>query len=278
MFRELSMKNKNLITICARGGFKGIKNKNILSVCGFPLISWTIACVRLWVKDMPVVVSTDSQKISNVASEFGVDVCFPRPPELAGDNVPKAAAITHVLGQAEQYFNTKFSHVFDLDVTAPLRRKEDLSTMVKMATTVDCDLVYSVCSSRRNPYYNMIEIDKEGYAHICMEREITSRQSAPKVYDVNASLYVYTSHILRSGLNPFTKGRCRVHVMPQRFSIDIDEPEDLEYVSYIMQKMINQKDEWFLKMQNWLVSQKKVVNVSSFCKKEDWVKRQRKPT
>ena len=44
-----------LITICARGGSKGIKNKNIRMLAGKPLIAHTIEIAKKWRKAKKII-------------------------------------------------------------------------------------------------------------------------------------------------------------------------------------------------------------------------------
>jgi CMP-N-acetylneuraminic acid synthetase len=247
-------KDDFVITVCARGGSKGLKNKNIKPLFGFPLISWTIAAAKLWAPNTPIVLSTDSNEICDVAALHGVKAWFMRPPELSTDTAPKVPAIAHALLEAEQHFSRQFLYIMDLDVTAPLRRMQDLDAIATIASKGKSDVVYSVCPARRNPYFNMVEVDADGYAHRCKEGNFTSRQKAPPVYDMNASIYVYQRVALLSGLNPLHGNRCKVHVMPKMFSVDIDEPEDFEYVEFLMGKLANEDDAWCSKMLKYLVS------------------------
>ena len=81
------MKNNVLAVIPARGGSKGIKNKNIISLNGQPLISYTIksALGSDFITD--TIVSTDSERIKNIAIENGALVPFIRPDNLSTDSI-----------------------------------------------------------------------------------------------------------------------------------------------------------------------------------------------
>src|SRR3989338_1723447 len=97
-----------LVTICARSGSKGVKDKNIRPLLGMPLIAHTIKQARQWGRVTHCVVSTDSEKIAETAKEFGADVPFLRPVELARDTTPKIEAIRHALVKSECFFKTQF--------------------------------------------------------------------------------------------------------------------------------------------------------------------------
>ena len=79
-----------LITICARGGSKGIPGKNIKPLCGRPLIGYTIETARKFAAQFPetdIALSTDSEEIKRVAAECGLISEYTRPETLAGDTV-----------------------------------------------------------------------------------------------------------------------------------------------------------------------------------------------
>ena len=50
----------------------------------------------------------------------------------------------------------------------------------------------TVCNSRRNPYFNMVEY-KNKQLKLCKktDSQITSRQKAPHVFDMNSSIYIW---------------------------------------------------------------------------------------
>ena len=77
---------KVLALIPARGGSKGIKDKNIYDINGKPLIAYSIIAAQnsKYVDD--IVITTDSEKIKEVAESFDANVPFLRPAELATDN------------------------------------------------------------------------------------------------------------------------------------------------------------------------------------------------
>ena len=115
-----------LITICARGGSKGVKGKNTRSLVGKPLICYTIKQAKEWGRGKHIVVSTDSEEIAQVAKEFGVEVPFIRPAELATDISGKISAIRHAFIASEKIYREKYDMVMDLDVTSPIRKVSDL--------------------------------------------------------------------------------------------------------------------------------------------------------
>ncbi|WP_432738060.1 pseudaminic acid cytidylyltransferase [Maridesulfovibrio sp. FT414] len=83
--------------IPARGGSKRIPGKNIKPFLGKPLIAYAIeAALESGFFDH-VIVSTDSEEYAEVSRQYGAEVPFMRPAELAGDFVATQPVIDHAL-------------------------------------------------------------------------------------------------------------------------------------------------------------------------------------
>src|SRR3989304_4564407 len=98
------MRPRLLAVIPARGGSKGLPGKNIRPLAGIPLIAHSILLARLCPEIDRLAVSTDSPEIAAVAKQYGADVPFMRPAELARDDSPSWPVVRHALearGQIE---------------------------------------------------------------------------------------------------------------------------------------------------------------------------------
>lgn len=229
---------KTLITICARGGSKGIPGKNIKPIAGKPLIGYSIDCARKVQKAIgaDIILSTDSEEITAVAASLGLETPYHRPAELANDTCGKLDAISHAWEWAEEHFGCRYDYVLDLDCTAPLRTLEDVLEGFRIleAQPEALDL-FSVSPAARNPYFNMVEQKENGYFDlVCPDSGFTSRQSAPKVYDMNASFYIYRRKFFEEGRRDPNTPLSLVYVMPHR-CFDLDEPVDFDFMEYLME-------------------------------------------
>ena len=182
-----------LVTIGARGGSKGVRNKNIRDLAGTPLICYTIEQALKWGKAKHVIVSTDSDEIAHVSKKCGAEVPFMRPDVLATDTAAKLPAIRHALLESERFFSEKYEIIVDLDATAPVRTIDDLDSCLEIFINGSLDTLYSVVYAHKNPYFNMVEKSDSGSYVLSkkLPNSITRRQDAPKLYNVNASIYFY---------------------------------------------------------------------------------------
>jgi CMP-N,N'-diacetyllegionaminic acid synthase len=236
---------KILITLCARGGSKGIPGKNIKLLAGKPLISYTIGISKKFAgsHDVTIGLSTDDSEIRNVASDFGVNTNYIRPAYLASDTAGKIETITDLLAYEEQRLATKFDYVLDLDLTSPLRTLLDLeASMDIIVNNHEALNLFSVNPAARNPYFNMVEINDDGFYDLVKKSDdgtVMSRQKAPKVYDLNASFYWYKRSFFELGLKSPITERSLIYEMTH-VCFDLDHPIDFEFLEFlIMNKKID---------------------------------------
>src|SRR3990167_9002788 len=222
-----------LVTIAGRGGSKGVPDKNIRPLAGKPLIAHSIEQAKKWGRAKHIVVSSDSQKIIEVAKKYGALAPFVRPNELAGDTADKLSVIRHALEEYE----TKYELVVYMDITAPLRKKNDLENMYQLFTQKKPKLIFSVVTAHKNPYFNMVELEN-GVARLCkhLNSPITRRQDAPKVYAMNASLYFYHPDFLKTNPKSLFTDQTLIYEMDDVSGIDIDREIDFQLVEFLMQK------------------------------------------
>lgn len=229
-----------LITICARGGSKGVKNKNIRLLLGQPLIAHTIKQALGWSRATDVVVSTDSQEIADVARECGAKVPFMRSQDLATDNSPKLPVIRDTLLRCEKLYKKKYDIVVDLDATSPLRKISDIENCYKTFISKDSNTLFSVVNAHRNPYFNMVEDGEDGYVRLCkrLNSDVIRRQDAPKVYDMNASIYFYKrSYVFDEKNKSAISERSSIYVMDDASSYDIDREIDFHIVEFFLNRV-----------------------------------------
>ena len=227
-----------LATICARAGSKRVKNKNIRNLADKPLITYTIVLAKKWNKVNKIICSTDSKDIAQIAKNNGIEVPFIRPKELAKDNTGKIDVIRHALKKSEEIYKEKFDLIVDLDVSSPIRTVNDLNECLKIFKDKKPDILFSVTKARRNPYFNMIELNKKGYAELCKttKKTILRSQDAPKVYDLNASIYFYDRLFLldSNNIHPLYSKKAAIYIMDDIAAFDIDTETDLKFIDFLI--------------------------------------------
>jgi CMP-N-acetylneuraminic acid synthetase len=222
--------------IGARGGSKGLVGKNIRPLLGKPLIAWSIEQARACPDISRIAVSTDSPAIADIARTYGADVPFMRPADLASDNAGKWGVWQHALSACEQYYATPVDIYIDLDCTSPLREVADISRAIAQYKRAGVDAVFSVCEARKNPYFNLLEIDNDCLRiSKALPTPIIRRQDAPRVYEHVASIYVLSPDYIRRG-NGLLSGCTQGYDIGQEKSLDVDSEFDFQLIEYLMAK------------------------------------------
>ena len=226
-----------LCTICVRGGSKGVKNKNIKGLNGKPLIAYTIEQAKASGLFEHIVISTDSDNIASIAKQYGAEVFFKRSEEMASDTAGKLDVIKDAFKRSEEYYNKTFDYLIDLDATAPLRSVEDIIDSFNQFKENSNDNLITAMPSRRSPYFNLVEQDKDGKVYLSkkLDSSVVRRQDAPKSYDMNASIYIWKRDIILNKNSLFLE-KTGLYVMPEERSIDIDNELDFEFVEFLIGK------------------------------------------
>jgi CMP-N,N'-diacetyllegionaminic acid synthase len=226
-----------LITLCARGGSKGIPGKNIRQLAEKPLLAYSIGAAKEFAKyhQCKIALSTDDMAIREVASQFGVFTDYIRPTPLATDDAGKIDTIRDLLFYEENISNKRFDYLLDLDITSPLRTTVDLLNAFKIISEDEnCYNLFSVNKAQKNPYFNMVEQKENGYFGLVKKGNFLTRQSAIPVFDMNASFYFYR----RSFFDNLTLGVVNEHSLiycMNHICFDLDHPLDFEFLSFLIE-------------------------------------------
>lgn len=228
---------KRLCTVLARGGSRGFKNKNIRMLLGKPLIAHSIEQARESGLFEVVAVSSDSKEILQIGKKWGADYVVRRPAELASDEAPKVPAIQHCVEEVERLSGKRYDVVVDLDSTAPLRTLEDIRGTIQLLEERGVSNVFTVSPARRNPYFNMVELNENGVPHLSkpMHNQALRRQDAPNVYSLNAAVYAWQRDRLFESNWIYFKDTL-VYVMPPERIFDIDSEVDFKIVRLLLKE------------------------------------------
>lgn len=235
-----------LITLCGRAGSKGCANKNIREFDGYPLIYYTLAAAIMFREKrktdrIDICVDSDSEDILLLCNKVKKVILSRRPAEFAQDNSPKMEAIRNALNYTELTLGIKYDAIIDLDITSPLRKIDDIEKALDKQIMLAKEVVFSVVPSRRNPYFNMVE-DNNGIIKRVLNGAFTTRQAAPKVYDMNASIYCYSRKFLSNKMNysPLNAD-FDITYMEDTHIIDIDSDSDFICLEILWNKYYKRK-------------------------------------
>lgn len=234
-----TMKPYIIGAIFARGGSKGVPRKNIRLLAGKPLIAYAIETARA-VSDIDrVIISTDDAEIAQVAKQYGADVPFMRPSELAQDKSPEFLAWKHAIEAVEKELGHAVDVMVSVPTTSPMRSFEDVAACLKLLLESDADIVITVTEANRSPYFNMVTIDGEKNARLVIPPAgggaVVRRQDAPVVYDMTTVCYAVRGAYIKT-TSAVLAGKVKAVVVPKDRALDIDTLLDFEMAEFLMSR------------------------------------------
>ncbi len=228
------MKHRVLGIIAARGGSKRLPRKNVLPIGGKPLIAWTIEAGLNSETIDKLIVSTDDQEIASVCRDYGCEVPFLRPEELATDMSTSSDVVLHALENFPD-----FTHFVLLQPTSPLRDENDIDIAFSHMINRGATSCVSVKVSTESPYW-MYSIDENGKMSSVSElyRE-TRKQDLPDSYLLNGAIFISETQRFLNCSKFVSEDTC-AYVMPRQRSVDIDTAEDVLQFESLLQNHSNE--------------------------------------
>jgi pseudaminic acid cytidylyltransferase len=213
----------NLAVIPARGGSKRIPRKNIKDFCGRPMIAWAIGAAQESGCFDRVVVSTDDVEIAAVAREWGGEVPFVRPSQLADDFTPTVPVIEHAICECEK-IGWKIDLACCIYPCVPLIHVDDLKEAMRLLQHSSHPYIFPVAEFP-SPIYRAFCRDTDGKLFPFFEKNELERTQDLKVAYYDAGQFYWGN---RSAWKNFT----RIHsygygiVIPGWRVVDIDTQDD----------------------------------------------------
>jgi len=225
-----------IAVIPARGGSKRIPRKNIKVFAGKPMIAWTIQIAQKSGLFDHIVVSTDDEEISNIATEFGAEAPFMRPEHLADDHTPTVPVIAHALRTCNGMgWNIKYACC--LYPCAPFMVVEDLISAYKLMVERNSNYVYPV-TEYPHPIQRSVRCSPDGKIQFFMPQyELSRTQDLEPLYHDAAQFYWGTTTAWINEMNMHSEGLGIP--IPRWRVVDIDTQDDWLFASYLFNSIIN---------------------------------------
>jgi len=214
----------------ARGGSKGIVDKNIRLLAGIPLIGHTLNCINNSGVIDYVTVSTDSQRIAEVARNWTNNIIW-RPLDLASDTASGISVMVHAIQHIKSSVGG-FDYFLYLQPTSPLRAPKDIVESVKLAISRGARFVVSVCECEHSPLFaNTLPEDNSLEGFISHEISRKNRQEIKKFYRLNGAIYIVSGEVAEID---FYGSFSYAYIMPRERSIDIDSEIDFRLAEVML--------------------------------------------
>lgn len=220
-----------LALIPARGASKGIPRKNIKLLNGKPLIGWTIDAALRASSINRIVVSTDDEEVASIAKDFGADVPFIRPSQIAEDDTPGIEPALHAIDQLPD-----FDWILLLQPTSPFRSAADIDGIVKYCLEHNAPSAVSVSKVHKHPYWMYQRSNLNKLQPLITNKKNTSRrQDLTETYVLNGALYLAHISWLKEQQS-FVSQETLGYIMSPETSVDIDTPMDWQWVEFLIER------------------------------------------
>ncbi len=190
--------------IGARSGSERVPGKNVRPLAGHPLLAYAIATARQAGVFERVLVSTDSERIADVARWYGADVPFVRPDEYATSTSPDIEWIEYTLEKLPARYDV-FAIV---RATNPFRGPDVIRRgLDRLLATPEADSVRAVELVKQHPG-KMWELAADGrtmtpllgQSQLDVAWHAGQYQALPQVYVQNSALEIaWTRVVVETG-------------------------------------------------------------------------------
>lgn len=228
---------KALAIVVGRGGSKGIPGKNARVVGGLPMVCHAIEHALAARRVGRIIVSTDGDTIAAAAAAMNEPrvTVLRRPPELASDAAPVAAAVLHAwmeLGRGEPVVVVLYANV-------PLRPAGLIDRAIQTLEATGADSVQSyVPVGKHHPFWT-VTLDASGRVAPFADNSVDRRQDLPALSLPDGGVIAVTAASLeRSASDPHPHaflGRDRrgMLTLPGEV-VDVDDPADLRLAEALL--------------------------------------------
>ena len=222
----------------ARGGSKSVPMKNIRPILGIPLIAYSIAEALRSRFITRYLVSTDDERIRQVALAYGAEVPFLRPAEFATDTASSASALQHAVSWVEQEEGVQYDYIIELMCTNPLKTVEDIDAALQKLITTGADSVIAVHKLDDHHPIRIKKIVADKIEDFCLsEIPETRRQDLkPDAYIRSGSIYsMRRDHLMLDGRRYGTENS-RPHILAPERAVNIDTEIDFLVAEKFLEK------------------------------------------
>ena len=200
--------------ILARKNSKRIINKNLINFKGKPLIYWTLKQSLKLKRVKKIIVSSDSEKIRNVATKLSKKfIIDKRPKKLALSKTTSESVLKYLI---KKYKILKNQYILLLQPTSPLRNQKDINQILNLAKKYQLNSIHSVSN-----YLGKKVIKKD--INILNKKKLLKNINL----SFNGSIYLFKAKILINK-NSIYETPQNVYITKKKYSLDVDNYSDLK--------------------------------------------------
>ena len=223
---------KYLGFVVARKGSKGLPDKNVKLLNGKPLIQYSFDA-GIKAKSLGAVhVSTDDDRIIELAEMCGVESFYLRPTELASDESSVLDVILYHLKWLEANSFPLPENIVLLQPTSPIRKDGLIDSCISAFEQCGKSSLIAVSHCSQHPY-EMFQI-KDGKLDY-INKVPQNRQYYPDYYFITGSLYLASTNYIKTNNKLFDEFSA-TYIVSKEEAVDIDEEADMRLAEFFLTK------------------------------------------
>lgn len=231
-----------LAIIPARGGSKGLPRKNVLPLLGHPLIAYSVLAAKQSKLVTRIITSTDDAEIAAVCKQYGAEVPFMRPAEIAEDWSVDLEVFTHALQWLKDNEGYVPDMVIQLRPTSPVRLTGLIDTCIqKLIDNPEADSLRIITPTPITPYKMWVVEDEAKPMKPLLSLDGIDepfnqlRQTLPKVYWQIGTLDVIKTSIITEQKR-MSGSTILHHIVDNSLAIDIDDIGSFDKAAEVISK------------------------------------------
>lgn len=227
-----------LFVITARGGSKGVPRKNIRMVGKFPLIAYKIIAAKKCRYESRVIVSTDDEEIAKISKDYGAEVPFMRPKELADDSASSMDVVMHAMNWISENDTESYDYICLLEPSSPFTSYKDLNNALELLEKTGADTLLGMKEVEVSTRF-IHTLDENGglseFYRAIKDQTSVRRQDQKKEYTMNGCMYIAKwDYFMKNKL--FHSEKSIPYIMPEEKSIEIDTMLNYEMACNLVEK------------------------------------------
>lgn len=237
---------KVLFVITARGGSKGVPRKNVRMLGGMPLIAYKIISAQKCQYNKRIIVSTEDEEIAKISREYGAEVPFVRPIELATDLASSMDVVLHTMNWVMENDKDQYDYVCLLEPSSPFSSYRDLDNALALIVESNADTLLGMKEVEVSTNF-IHSLDEKGYLsefyYAIKDLSSIRRQDQKKEYTMNGCMYIAKwDYFIENHL--FHSENSIPYIMPEESSVEIDSMLNYETACRIIENGLVDRDLW----------------------------------
>lgn len=227
---------KILGIVPARKGSRRLPGKNMRLLGGRPLARWALDTARGCPSLTRLVVSSDDERVLELARGLEGLVALRRPPELSGDTAPAIGYVRHALDALEAGGEDRFEAVVILQPSSPFTLPADVEQTVALLQATGADSAVTVVQVPHDVHPAKFKVLEGDRLRPYFEPEAgrTAAEEMPTVYVRNGSVYATLRRVVDAGA--ILGDDCRGLPMPRHRSVDINDELDFALAELLLER------------------------------------------